>query len=421
MSNYAIQVEGLSKKYRIGVRHQHQDMLRDALVALAKSPFKVMRRREPLPQRESGNFWALRDISFDVGHGEVLGVIGPNGAGKSTLLKILSQITEPTRGRIEVRGRIGSLLEVGTGFHPELTGRENVYLSGAILGMRKSEIDRRFEEIVEFSGIEPFLDTPIKRYSSGMQVRLGFAVAAHLETEILLVDEVLAVGDINFQKKCVGKMNAAADEGRTILFVSHNLGAINALCNRAICLIEGRIHFSGCTEQVVGAYMTEMFQKETQSIERLRLLGYGTEIRFREITLESGDEGAHGFSEPLQYRCLVESEIDAHGLSIGSSIFDSNGTCVGTLISRDTFSISAGKTRRLHLRIPNTQLAPGSYYAGLSIGRGGYTSRREDFDIVIGRPTFQILPIGPLDTPVANWHPNWGHIVFTEAELTFGE
>ncbi|MDX1616045.1 MAG: ABC transporter ATP-binding protein, partial [Candidatus Promineifilaceae bacterium] len=220
MSLTAIQVEQLSKRYRIGRTQIQHDMLREALAASLRNLAARVARNG---RRRDDELWALKDVSFTVEEGTVIGVIGRNGAGKSTLLKILSQITEPTSGRAILRGRVGSLLEVGTGFHPELTGRENVYLSGALLGMRRREIERRFDEIVDFSGIERFIDTPIKRYSSGMNVRLGFAVAAHLEPEILLVDEVLAVGDMAFQRKCLKKMNEIGEQGRTVLFVSHNM------------------------------------------------------------------------------------------------------------------------------------------------------------------------------------------------------
>ena len=228
MSDIAIRVENLGKMYRIGRAQQRHDTLRDLIVDTAAHIKDWGKRGD----KSDETIWALKDVSFEVRRGEVVGIIGRNGAGKSTLLKILSRITEPTTGRAEIHGRVGSLLEVGTGFHPELTGRENIYLNGAILGMRRFEIERRFDEIVAFSEIERFLDTPVKRYSSGMYVRLAFAVAAHLEPEILLVDEVLAVGDAAFQKKCLGKMGNVAETGRTVLFVSHNMAAVSNLCKR---------------------------------------------------------------------------------------------------------------------------------------------------------------------------------------------
>lgn len=256
MGNIAISVENLGKRYRIGQAEQRPQNLREALSAYAGSPFRYLRSRLREPG-EDEMIWALKDVSFEVKHGEVLGIIGRNGAGKSTLLKILSRITEPTEGWAKVYGRVGSLLEVGTGFHPELTGRENIYLNGSILGMRRTEVDRKFDEIVDFSGVEKFLDTPVKRYSSGMYVRLAFAVAAHLEPEILLVDEVLAVGDVEFQKKCLGKMGSVAKEGRTVLFVSHNTVAISMLCSKALYLQDGRTQQFGNTQEVLDAYLGE--------------------------------------------------------------------------------------------------------------------------------------------------------------------
>jgi homopolymeric O-antigen transport system ATP-binding protein len=249
-SEFAVQAEGVSKRYRLGERESYR-ALRDVLGGALTAPM----RRKRQPTRQRAEIWALDGVSFVLERGEVLGLIGANGAGKSTLLKVLSRITEPTKGRVVLRGRVGSLLEVGTGFHPELTGRENILLNGTILGMRRAEITRRFEEIVEFAGVEKFLDTPVKRYSSGMQVRLGFAVAAHLEPEILLVDEVLAVGDAEFQQKCLGKMRDVTREGRTVVFVSHNLAAVRALCSRSLVLEGGRLAFDGPTEDAVHQYL----------------------------------------------------------------------------------------------------------------------------------------------------------------------
>ncbi|MEM7354454.1 MAG: ABC transporter ATP-binding protein [Acidobacteriota bacterium] len=248
----ALAVRDLGKRYRLGSVESYQS-LRDSVVRMAKTPWRIL--SGSARGQEKPTFWALQDISFDVDHGEVLGIIGHNGAGKSTLLKILSRITEPTRGRAEIRGRVGSLLEVGTGFHPELTGRENIYLNGAILGMRKVEIDRKFDEIVAFAEIEAFLDTAVKHFSSGMYTRLAFAVAAHLDPEILLVDEVLAVGDLAFQNKCLKKMKDVSRTGRTVLLVSHNMGAIHRLCSRCLLLDQGHLAMDGPTEEVVRAYV----------------------------------------------------------------------------------------------------------------------------------------------------------------------
>jgi lipopolysaccharide transport system ATP-binding protein len=250
MADTVIQVEELGKRYRIGGMPGGYQTLRDSLALLGSR----LRRRRPAESSET--IWAVRNISFNVERGEVLGIIGRNGAGKSTLLKLLSRVTEPTEGQARIDGRIGALLEVGTGFHPELTGRENVYLNGAILGMKRDEIDRKFDEIIEFAEVERFVDTPVKRYSSGMYLRLAFGVAAHLEPEILIVDEVLAVGDAEFQRKCLGKMNDVAQEGRTVLFVSHNMSAILRLTGRCLVLDRGRIAMEGPTADAVDFYMT---------------------------------------------------------------------------------------------------------------------------------------------------------------------
>lgn len=255
MSDSIISVENLSKCYMIGRQAGKGDGLRHVLEHAVRAPFEWIRTGKSPRRAKTEEFWALRDVNIEVKEGEVVGFIGRNGAGKSTLLKILSRITEPSQGRITLRGRVSSLLEVGTGFHPELTGRENIYLNGAILGMSRLEIKRKFDEIVAFADLEKFLDTPVKRYSSGMYVRLAFAVAAHLEPEILIVDEVLAVGDAEFQKKCLQKMGDVAHAGRTVLFVSHNMQAVTRLCSRCILLHEGQIHLDGLSSQVANAYL----------------------------------------------------------------------------------------------------------------------------------------------------------------------
>lgn len=290
MSDLAIRVENVSKMYRLGVHDTHRT-LRDALVNTTRRPFQRAQAlfRGYNEQQPDNTFWALKNVSFDVKAGEVLGIIGRNGAGKSTLLKILSRITAPTEGRIEGYGRVGSLLEVGTGFHPELTGRENVYLNGAILGMKKTEIDQKFDEIVAFSEIEQFLDTPVKRYSSGMYVRLAFAVAAHLEPEILIVDEVLAVGDAAFQKKCLGKMGDVAKEGRTVLFVTHNMGAVQVLCSRGILLKQGTILTDDTAVGAVSSYLRGIEESASQNIaDRTDRRGKG-QMRISKIEISRGE------------------------------------------------------------------------------------------------------------------------------------
>jgi len=263
MSELAIKVEDLGKQYRIGLSPERYRTLRDSLVQAVTAPGQLIRLNG---SRSRDRIWALQEVSFDVQKGQVLGVIGRNGAGKSTLLKILSRVTEPTTGMVEIHGRVGSLLEVGTGFHPELTGRENIYLNGAILGMKRAEIDAKFDEIVAFSEVEKFIDTPVKRYSSGMYLRLAFAVAAHLEPDILVVDEVLAVGDAEFQRKCLGKMSDVAQQGRTVLFVSHNMSAILRLTEESLVLDKGRLLLRAPTTQAVDFYMSSGFSDTGQRL-----------------------------------------------------------------------------------------------------------------------------------------------------------
>src|ERR1700722_10346942 len=264
MTDTVISIENLGKRYTIGHRRANGDGMRHAIEGAIRAPVSWLRsrRQERLQQMD---FWALKNVSLRVKQGEVVGIIGRNGAGKSTLLKLLSRITVPTQGKIRIDGRIASILEVGTGFHQELTGRENIFLNGAILGMTRAEIIRKFDEIVEFSGVEEFLDTPVKRYSSGMYVRLAFAVAAHLEPEILIVDEVLAVGDAAFQKKCLGKMGSFAESGRTVLFVSHNMQAVRNLCQRCIWMKDGRLHKDGKADEIVDDYFNNISEEQSFS------------------------------------------------------------------------------------------------------------------------------------------------------------
>ncbi len=282
MLNTVIRAENLGKKYLIGQQKQETySTVRDVLTNTAKS--FIQKIKSPRAEKSSflqQEFWAIRDVSFEVKQGDRIGIIGRNGAGKSTLLKILSRITEPTEGRIRIKGRVASLLEVGTGFHPELTGRENIYLNGAILGMSQAEIKLKFDEIVDFSEVEKFLDTPVKRYSSGMYVRLAFAIAAHLEPEILIVDEVLAVGDAQFQRKCLGKMDAVGREGRTVLFVSHNMAAVRALCSRAILMKNGRVVKDDEIETAIGSYLSDGEMSDASIVWNEQNAPQSPEIRF---------------------------------------------------------------------------------------------------------------------------------------------
>ncbi len=293
MSDSIISVENLSKCYLIGRNTEHGDGLRHIMERAVRAPFSILKGRSKEKQSKTEEFWAVRDVSVEIKRGEMVGIIGRNGAGKSTLLKLLSRITEPTKGKISLRGRVASLLEVGTGFHPELTGRENIFLNGAILGMSRVEIKRKFDEITAFAEIDKFLDTPVKRYSSGMYVRLAFAVAAHLEPEILIVDEVLAVGDAEFQKKCMGKMgDVSTKEGRTVLLVSHQMPAIQNLCTRCILMDRGQLIQEGKTEDIVNAYMSKGSELASGGLaDRKDRAGKG-EVRVTSIELrdESGNQ-----------------------------------------------------------------------------------------------------------------------------------
>ncbi|HYO82125.1 MAG TPA: ABC transporter ATP-binding protein [Bryobacteraceae bacterium] len=288
MSDIAISVRHLSKQYKLGAKQGGYRTLRDGISDTFAAPFRRLRGTAP-KARPAGTFWALKDLNFDIRQGEVAGIIGRNGAGKSTLLKVLSRITEPTEGYADIHGRVGSLLEVGTGFHPELTGRENIYLNGAILGMRRVEIDSKFDEIVAFAEIEQFLDTAVKHYSSGMYLRLAFAVAAHLEPEILLVDEVLAVGDAAFQRKCTGKMSDVARQGRTVLFVSHNMAAVRQLCTSAFLLSGGTVARAGSTEEIIREYLQTTFSDTNSDLTLIRDRKGAGEVRFRSIRFEDED------------------------------------------------------------------------------------------------------------------------------------
>lgn len=302
MNDFAIRIRGLGKAYRIGARREKYRTLRDAVTGLVASPLRRL-LRSGLEGVQAKTIWALKDVSLDVPRGTALGIVGRNGAGKTTLLKVLSRITEPTRGVVEIRGRVGSLLEVGTGFHPELSGRENIYLNGAILGMRREEIRRKFDEIVAFADIAEFVDTPVKHYSSGMYMRLAFSVAAHLEPEVLLVDEVLAVGDAAFRKKCLGKMGDVAHSGRTVLFVSHSMSAVEELCGRAIWIEEGTVRAQGEPREVIDAYLASLASGEAT-------LHVDAPIRVTRVALRNGAGEATNVFAPGD-SLQIDVEFDA--------------------------------------------------------------------------------------------------------------
>jgi lipopolysaccharide transport system ATP-binding protein len=321
MSELAVRVEGLGKEYRLGGPRERYATLRDQVNKLASAPLRALRGRGERSEQD-GLFWALKDVSFEVPRGEVVGIIGRNGAGKSTLLKILSRITEPTEGEVDINGRVGSLLEVGTGFHPELSGRENVYLNGAILGMRRTEITRKFDEIVTFAEVEKFIDTPVKHYSSGMYMRLAFAVAAHLEPEILIVDEVLAVGDAAFQKKCLGKMGEVARGGRTVLFVSHNMQAVSQLTTAVALLDGGRVAFYGSTPEGVARYSAGVFS-ETSLGEPYRAAPDRAEPHVAAARVKTSDAfGEHVCGRPITFEFAVKLDRELDGVCFAFQVLD---------------------------------------------------------------------------------------------------
>jgi lipopolysaccharide transport system ATP-binding protein len=393
MSDVIIKVEGLGKSYRL--HHQRQDgyvALRDVLTEKARAIGRKVLGKGQTVQDLDEEFWALRNISFEVRQGEVLGIIGRNGAGKSTLLKILSRITEPTEGRVRIRGRVASLLEVGTGFHPELSGRENIYLNGAILGMTRAEVRRKFDEIVAFAEVEKFLDTPVKRYSSGMYVRLAFAVAAHLEPEILVVDEVLAVGDVEFQKKCLGKMQNVSKSGRTVLFVSHNMAAIETLCAKGIYLHRGKIRILGGVREVVHQYladcsglidMDQTFPKKLSSEISLE------EFSFTPETLPSG--------QPLRFKIRLSSTIQNNVKDFAVLLYSEQGVRVSILDLRlleGNSTVRPDKPWEAAGTIDSLNLVEGIYSLGLYINCGDCNG--DIYDLrqlrVIRQPSMGVVP-----------------------------
>jgi lipopolysaccharide transport system ATP-binding protein len=410
-----IRVENVSKQYRlgeVGTGTLSHDLNRWWYKVRGKEdPYlKIGETNDRSTKGDSDYSWALRDVSFEVKQGEVLGIIGRNGAGKSTLLKILSRVTTPTTGQIKVKGRIASLLEVGTGFHPELTGRENIFLNGAILGMGKAEIASKFDEIVDFSGCDRYIDTPVKRYSSGMYVRLAFAVAAHLEPEILIIDEVLAVGDAEFQKKCLGKMKDVAGQGRTVLFVSHNMASVATLCRHGLILSNGVIGFSGRISDTVTKYL-ENSSFEQPSINSCRLSScsaFTRDIEFTSIDVRNSQTRIR-FGSPIELVVDITSSVDATNVTLSGSIFDNMESAVGTFFDNNSFNVQKGRDYRLILTLAGFRLAPGCYTFGLGVGQGSHKTNRRDYDIVIGVPRFEVLNFGECEG-VGQWHRNWGSL-----------
>jgi lipopolysaccharide transport system ATP-binding protein len=411
MSQSAIIVENLSKKYSIGHRHSSsrqkyqytalRDVIGRELRNFARKAADVVSGRQVIQGDEVEEFWALKDISFEVKQGEVLGIIGRNGAGKSTLLKILSRITEPTTGRVLLTGRVASLLEVGTGFHPELTGRENVFLNGAVLGMTQQEIGKKFDEIVAFAEVNKFLDTPVKHYSSGMYVRLAFAVAAHLEPEILIVDEVLAVGDVEFQKKCLGKMSEVVRESRTVLFVSHNMEAIRKLTQKCILLDQGSIARFGDTEEVIASYFIKSIEarrvvKQTRDLELFREHQFDDPFaKFIGFDVGGSDESSGNLpviklGEKFKIRIHLAVQRATDAADLGVIIRTSEGEPVVCLTCGDYDYVLALKLGcpTVEIAINDLPLAPGEYFldAGIDQVIGGQTS-----DYISGYPLFSVV------------------------------
>jgi lipopolysaccharide transport system ATP-binding protein len=398
MSNAVIEVSNISKRYRIGGRESAPDTFVEAIGRFIRQPGRGLRQLRALTRFEEGEkepadvIWALNDISFEVQRGEVLGVIGRNGAGKSTLLKLLSRIIFPTTGQITLHGRVASLLEVGTGFHPELTGRENIFLNGTLLGMRKAEIDRKYDEIIDFAGVEKFIDTPLKRYSSGMQVRLAFAVASHLEADILLVDEVLSVGDAAFQKKSAGKMSGIVREGRTIVFVSHNMSTISNICPKALWLHDGSIQDFGDTAQVIHNYVN---MGETMHVSERSLIDHpghrGEYYLMRYVRLLGTDSGLPVLKTGHPFEFEVECELDPElvdQVGLGFNIRDAAGEhiCTNHLDQYREYPVNEKRVVIVKAHIDELSLLPGGYTLSLFLDSGSH-----NVDVVEDAINFEVI------------------------------
>ena len=402
----AVSVRGLSKSYSIARNAEKHSTMGEALMHKLRHPFQSVER---------DTFWALNDVSFDIQKGDVVGIIGRNGAGKSTLLKILSRITEPTRGKIDLYGRVGSLLEVGTGFHPELTGRENIYLNGAILGMTKGEIARQFDAIVDFSGTEQFLDTPVKRYSSGMYVRLAFAVAAHLNPEILIIDEVLAVGDAEFQKKCLGKMQDVADSGRTVLFVSHNMSVVTELCRTAVLMANGQVKSIGPTNQVVQSYFAEQRSKDLGVSGRRQTEHFQIDDAVCFASSPGETIFPHG---PLTIQVDVLPLLASRDVSVHFNIVDEDNRVLLGYDGND-FGASAknygGTAIRFALTLPLCPLPPGTYSVNAYIK----SNSNQVYDLIDHLVTFEVGEASVYGSRM--YDRKWHGLLLSPAKMTASE
>ncbi len=422
-----IRFENVGKLYRlgtVGTGTLSHDLRRWWITSIMRreDPYlKIGETNDRSTKGSSEYVYALRNINLDIYEGDVLGIIGKNGAGKSTLLKLLSRITAPTTGKIYTRGRIATLLEVGTGFHPELTGRENIYMNGSILGMKKWEIDKKLDEIIDFSGCERYIDTPVKRYSSGMMVRLGFAVAAHLDPEILVVDEVLAVGDAEFQKKAIGKMqDISKGEGRTVLFVSHNMGSVRRLCHSGLILKDGQIEYTGSAFDAVDHYISEdsAFKNNTFTTvsDYNRLYPCSKEIEFISFEFIKGST-LFASNEDIELKITFKSKIDVTDCRINCTLFNNEKDAIGTNSSFQTFSIKQGDTKQVHYLIKNPKLTKGLYTCSFSIGTGNTTTGEKNYDIVSYIISFEVDKLDSNNSKFFNvWQNGWGNI-FIDTEI----
>ena len=425
----AIEFENISKQYRLGLvstgtlSHDLNRFWQTKVLRREDPYLKVGEVNDRAHKGESEYVWALKDINFKVEQGDVVGIIGRNGAGKSTLLKLLSRVTAPTTGTIRARGRIASLLEVGTGFHPEMTGRENIYMNGAIMGMSRAEITRKLDEIVDFSGCERYLDTPVKRYSSGMTVRLGFAIAAHLEPEILVVDEVLAVGDAEFQKKAIGKMqDVSRGEGRTVLFVSHNMGAVKNLCKTGVVLNQGKIAYTGTANDAIDHYIGSSFDNHESHIligkknRTQQFVGVKQDIEMKEISILNKDPSAIATNEPLELELLMKrntSRIKECQYSV--VITDISDLKVLNIVSKLTEIPQDIDVFKVKIKITEHGLPKGKYTINIAVGRKNYEEANVNYDVAMNLLSFEIKYVDVISKKeYGTWNKSWGIILHNQ-------
>lgn len=409
----ALKIENIKKKYVIKHVTKKPDDKRE------RAKLALYNLTHPKQANQKEDFWALNGVNFEVKHGEKVGIIGKNGAGKSTLLKVISRITEPTDGKIEFYGKISSMLEVGTGFNRELTGRENIYLNGAILGMTRAEIDAKFDDILEFSEVGKFIDTPVKRYSSGMFVRLAFAVASHLEPDILLVDEVLAVGDTRFQKKCIQKMRSIADSGKTILFVSHQMNTIRQLCDRVIVLKEGKVIYDGEVEGGIRLYNSEAYMEKRNHYEYkdlARLPGYNLDkAEILSLDILHNESCIYEADEPIDFKLKLKTKVpDIGDLSFRMLIWQADETPIETAFTKTFANINDVGEYEVEATIRNHNLAPGLYKLTLILSGGNSSSNSENLDYIYPAFVFEVLNA---DGTSRTWSRSWGWVHFDDVDL----